>query len=52
MTTRTHGPAVAVPEIVPCPPGELAPLVDWLERKEPARERLMFPRGTVLADGR
>lgn len=52
MTTRTHCPAVAVPEIVPCPPGELAPLVDWLERREPARATLTFPRGTVLADGR
>ena len=38
VTTRTHCPAVAVPEVEPCDPGELAPLVDWLERKQPAHE--------------
>jgi hypothetical protein len=52
VTTRTHCPAVAVPAVEPCAPGELAPLVDWLARKEPAATTLEFPRGTVLADGR
>ncbi len=52
MTTRTHCPAVAVPAVEPCDPGELSPLVDWLARGEPATETLAFPRGTVLADGR
>jgi Ran GTPase-activating protein (RanGAP) involved in mRNA processing and transport len=48
----THCPAVAVPAIEPCAPGELAPLVDWLARKEAPGTTLTFPRGTVLADGR
>ncbi|MFD3582325.1 ribonuclease inhibitor [Streptomyces sp. NPDC058683] len=41
-----------VPHIVPRPAAELAPLLDWLRAGRPAGERLDFPAGTALPDGR
>jgi Leucine Rich Repeat (LRR) protein len=49
---KTHCPAVAVPEVTPCDPAELAPLVEWLGRGEAADAPARFPRGTVLPGGR
>ncbi|MEO8705225.1 MAG: gala protein [Kofleriaceae bacterium] len=49
---KTHCPAVAVPAITPCDPDELAPLIEFLERDEPADTTTSFPRGTVLPGGR
>src|SRR5262245_18333753 len=37
---------------VPCNPAELAPLLAFLARGEPAGRRFDFPRGTLLPDGR
>lgn len=36
----------------PCDPAELEPLLTFLARGVPADERLAFPRGTLLPDGR
>ncbi|MDN3025399.1 ribonuclease inhibitor [Streptomyces sp. S.PB5] len=41
-----------VPSVVPRPVAELAPLLDWLRAGRPAGERLDFPAGTALPDGR
>ncbi|MGW1721619.1 ribonuclease inhibitor [Streptomyces sp. NPDC002306] len=41
-----------VPPVVPRPPAELAPLLDWLRAGRPAGERLDFTAGTALPDGR
>ena len=44
--------AHALVPFVPCDPAELAPLVAFLERNEPADETRTFSRGTLTADGR
>jgi aryl-alcohol dehydrogenase-like predicted oxidoreductase/Ran GTPase-activating protein (RanGAP) involved in mRNA processing and transport len=36
----------------PADPGELKPLLEYLERDEPVPERIDFPVGTLLPDGR
>jgi Ran GTPase-activating protein (RanGAP) involved in mRNA processing and transport len=41
-----------VPHVVPRPPSDLAPLLDWLRAGRPAGERLDFAAGTALPDGR
>jgi hypothetical protein len=41
-----------VPYVVPRPATELGPLLDWLRAGRPAGERLDFPAGTALPDGR
>ncbi|KUN23524.1 ribonuclease inhibitor [Streptomyces antibioticus] len=51
MTEETSG-FVGVPSVVPRPAAELAPLLDWLRAGRPAGERLDFPAGTALPDGR
>jgi Leucine-rich repeat (LRR) protein len=45
-------PAIAVPDIVACEPGELDPLLAWLRADQPVGEATSFPRGTALPDGR
>lgn len=35
-----------------CPPDELDPLIEHLVSNRPVEDRLAFPRGTMLADGR
>ncbi|MFV8752818.1 gala protein [Nannocystaceae bacterium ST9] len=45
-------PAIAVPDIVACDPGELDPLLAWLRADRPVDELTSFPRGTALPDGR
>ncbi|MCW8379029.1 leucine-rich repeat domain-containing protein [Streptomyces justiciae] len=65
MTEETNGrsgesPAVpdkvsgfaGVPSVVPRPVAELGPLLDWLRAGRPAGQRLDFPAGTALPDGR
>lgn len=52
---ETEGPGApfaGVPSVVPRPVAELAPLLDWLRAGRPAGERLDFPAGTALPDGR
>ncbi|MFI5874291.1 ribonuclease inhibitor [Streptomyces sp. NPDC051445] len=53
-TAAGPGPAgfAGVPHVVPRPPAELAPLLDWLRAGRPAGERLDFAAGTALPDGR
>ncbi|PWI20363.1 ribonuclease inhibitor [Streptomyces sp. Act143] len=51
MTEETSGFA-GVPSVVPRPVAELAPLLAWLRAGRPAGERLDFPAGTALPDGR
>jgi Ran GTPase-activating protein (RanGAP) involved in mRNA processing and transport len=51
VTEETNGFA-GVPSVVPRPVAELAPLLDWLRAGRPAGERLDFPAGTALPDGR
>lgn len=41
-----------VPSVVPRPVAELGPLLDWLRAGRPAGQRLDFPAGTALPDGR
>jgi uncharacterized protein (DUF924 family)/Ran GTPase-activating protein (RanGAP) involved in mRNA processing and transport len=38
--------------VVPCPPEELAPLLDFLGQQKPAVVPQRFPRGTLMPDGR
>ncbi len=45
-------PAIRVPEIEPCDPAELEPLLAWLRADTPASEVTVFPRGTAMPDGR
>lgn len=45
-------PAIAVPDIVACDPGELDPLLAWLRADQPIGQATSFPRGTALPDGR
>ncbi len=45
-------PFAGVPNVVPRPVAELAPLLDWLRAGRPAGERLDFAAGTALPDGR
>lgn len=45
-------PLYFVPDITPCDPGEIAPLIAHLEADLPAHSAITFPRGTVLEDGR
>ncbi|WP_329332529.1 ribonuclease inhibitor [Streptomyces sp. NBC_00663] len=51
MNQETSGFA-GVPSVVPRPVAELGPLLDWLRAGRPAGERLDFPAGTALPDGR
>ncbi|NUR44262.1 MAG: ribonuclease inhibitor [Streptomyces sp.] len=51
MNQETSGFA-GVPSVVPRPVAELGPLLDWLRAGRPAGERLDFPTGTALPDGR
>lgn len=41
-----------VPPVAPRPVAELGPLLEWLRAGRPAGERLDFPAGTALPDGR
>jgi hypothetical protein len=41
-----------VPHVVPRPPADLAPLLDWLRAGRPAEQRLDFAAGTALPHGR
>ncbi|MEZ6044363.1 MAG: hypothetical protein R3C11_02030 [Planctomycetaceae bacterium] len=43
---------LGIPEVVPCPAEEVQPLVNFLEQNQAPDERIVFPRGTVLPDGR
>ncbi|MGF1430856.1 ribonuclease inhibitor [Kitasatospora sp. LaBMicrA B282] len=45
-------PAHGIAPIVPRPVVDLAPLLSWLRAGQPAAERLDFPAGTALPDGR
>ena len=45
-------PAIAVPDIVACDPGELDPLLAWLRADRPVDEATSFARGSALPDGR
>jgi hypothetical protein len=45
-------PAIAVPDIVPCDPAELDPLLAWLRADRPVDQVMSFPRGTAMPDGR
>src|SRR5215217_5652337 len=40
------------PSFTPCDPGELAPLLERLRDDSRAATRAVFPRGTLLDDGR
>jgi Ran GTPase-activating protein (RanGAP) involved in mRNA processing and transport len=50
--TNPTARACQVPELAPCDAAELVPLVSRLEADEPVTEPLVFPRGTLLPDGR
>ncbi|MFD5596901.1 ribonuclease inhibitor [Streptomyces griseorubiginosus] len=52
MSADAGGPFAGVPDVVPRPLAELAPLLDWLRSGRPAGERLDFAAGTALPDGR
>ncbi|WP_053752573.1 ribonuclease inhibitor [Streptomyces sp. MMG1533] len=52
MSDRPVTGFAGVPPVVPRPPFELAPLLDWLRAGRPAGERLDFTAGTALPDGR
>ncbi|MFD5405966.1 leucine-rich repeat domain-containing protein [Streptomyces griseorubiginosus] len=52
MSADAGGPFAGVPNVVPRPLAELAPLLDWLRSGRPAGERLDFAAGTALPDGR
>ncbi|MEU5042896.1 ribonuclease inhibitor [Streptomyces griseorubiginosus] len=52
MSADAGGPFAGVPDFVPRPLAELAPLLDWLRSGRPAGERLDFAAGTALPDGR
>jgi hypothetical protein len=45
-------PYAGVPEVVPRPHTDLEPLIGWLRQGRTAQQRLDFPAGTALPDGR
>ena len=45
-------PVHQVADVTPCPPEELEPLLDHLHANRAVVEPLVFPRGTLLPDGR
>ncbi len=50
---RRRCPVAHVQSVTPCPEGELAPLLAWLDASAPLPETpRAFTRGTVLPDGR
>ncbi|WP_406197218.1 ribonuclease inhibitor [Kitasatospora sp. NBC_01560] len=46
------GPLPGIASIVPRPSTDLAPLLAWLRTGRPTEQRLDFPAGTALPDGR
>ena len=52
MKPRTHCPASYVPNVTICDASELDPLVEFLATSGAVTEPRVFPRGTVLSDGR
>jgi len=47
-----HCPLYHVPDIIPCDPAEIEPLITYLKTDLPVTQPTPFPRGTVLEDGR
>lgn len=50
LTPELH--YAGLPEVVPRPRTDLGPLIGWLREGRATRERLDFPAGTALPDGR
>ena len=45
-------PVVQIPHVEVCDPAELEPLLHHLSEDLPLEEEVVFPRGTLLGDGR
>lgn len=52
MQPEINCPVIRVPEVTPCEISELQPLLLHLEANVPIEETQIFPRGTLLPDGR
>lgn len=52
IETTIHCPVHTLPDFEPCAPAEIEPLLEYLRRDAPIEQAQVFPRGTVLEDGR